>query len=211
MDRRTAQWTSQESEHLRYSAHRVMLLRPPAWPPDPGTPPPPDRLPPMTLRRLLPLLVVSGVALALTACATLQRGPVGNPSVPQPARTVDLNRYAGLWYEIGRYENGFERGCEGVTALYTVRDDGLVGVRNPAARAASRARNGRSRAGRRSFPTAAAPSSRCPSSDPSSSATTGSWTGRKTIPGRSSASRPAATSGFSAARPSRPPRFARRS
>lgn len=84
----------------------------------------------MPSKRLLPLVLISGVAVALTACATLQRGPVGNLAVPQPARTVDLNRYAGLWYEIGRYENGFERGCEGVTALYTVRDDGLVGVRN---------------------------------------------------------------------------------
>ncbi|WP_312688250.1 hypothetical protein [Brevundimonas nasdae] len=25
---------------------------------------------------------------------------------------------------MGRYENGFERGCEGVTAEYTRRDDG---------------------------------------------------------------------------------------
>ncbi|WP_339873079.1 lipocalin family protein [uncultured Brevundimonas sp.] len=84
----------------------------------------------MTRHRRLPLVVLSGAALALAACATLERGPVGNPAVPQPARTVDLNRYAGLWYEIGRYENGFERDCEGVTALYTVRDDGLIGVRN---------------------------------------------------------------------------------
>ena len=76
----------------------------------------------------LTLLVVAG--LALTGCATFQRGPVGNAAVPQPAKTVDLTRYAGLWYEIGRYENGFERDCEGVTAQYTVRDDGLVGVRN---------------------------------------------------------------------------------
>ena len=68
--------------------------------------------------------------IALSACATLQRGPVGNAAVPQPTKPVDLNRYAGLWYEIGRYENGFERGCEGVTARYTVRDDGLVGVLN---------------------------------------------------------------------------------
>ena len=84
----------------------------------------------MSIKRILPLVLLSGVAIALTACATLQRGPVGNSAVPEPSKTVDLNRYAGLWYEIGRYENGFERGCEGVTARYTVRDDGLVGVLN---------------------------------------------------------------------------------
>ena len=84
----------------------------------------------MTFRRtLLPLLLVGG-ALALGACATLQRGPVGNTAVPQPAKPVDLQRYAGLWYEVGRYENGFERGCEGVTAQYAVREDGRVGVLN---------------------------------------------------------------------------------
>lgn len=82
------------------------------------------------MKRMLRFSIIALSALALTACATLQRGPVGNAEVPQPAKPVDLNRYAGLWYEIGRYENGFERGCEGVTAEYTLRPDGLVGVRN---------------------------------------------------------------------------------
>jgi apolipoprotein D and lipocalin family protein len=48
--------------------------------------------------------------------------------VPHPARPVDLERYAGLWYEIGRYEDGFERDCEAVTADYSLRADGRVGV-----------------------------------------------------------------------------------
>ena len=85
---------------------------------------------PMTKNRVIPLLMLAGAAVALTACASIQRGPVGNSAVPQPAKAVDLSRYAGLWYEIGRYENGFERGCEGVTARYTVRDDGMIGVLN---------------------------------------------------------------------------------
>lgn len=84
----------------------------------------------MKIKHTFPIALVVGASIALTACATLQRGPVGNSSVPQPSKPVDLNRYAGLWYEIGRYENGFERGCEGVTAEYTVRDDGRVGVLN---------------------------------------------------------------------------------
>lgn len=85
----------------------------------------------MARKRISTLLVVAAASVvALSACATLQRGPVGNPAVPQPARTVELSRYAGLWYEIGRYENGFERGCEAVTADYAVRDAGLVNVLN---------------------------------------------------------------------------------
>jgi len=84
----------------------------------------------MTRKHLIPLLMLTGAAVALTACGAHQRGPVGNAAVPQPAKPVDLSRYAGLWYEIARYENRFERGCEGVTARYTLRDDGTVGVVN---------------------------------------------------------------------------------
>jgi apolipoprotein D and lipocalin family protein len=43
---------------------------------------------------------------------------------------VELDRYAGRWYEIARYPNSFERGCVGVTADYTPRDDGRIDVVN---------------------------------------------------------------------------------
>ena len=79
------------------------------------------------MKRSLTLLLAAAVA--VTGCATLQRGPVGNAAVLEPAKPVDLNRYAGLWYEIARYEFGFQRGCEGVTANYTLREDGLAKVR----------------------------------------------------------------------------------
>lgn len=83
----------------------------------------------MSLRSFVYVALVAAV-LGLGGCAALSRGPVGNTAVPQPARPVDLNRYLGLWYEIGRYENGFERDCEAVTARYALRDDGLVSVVN---------------------------------------------------------------------------------
>lgn len=66
----------------------------------------------------------------LTVLGGCYGGPVGNTHVPQPAKTVELDQYVGRWYEIARYENGFEKGCEGVTADYTVRDDGLIGILN---------------------------------------------------------------------------------
>ncbi len=81
-------------------------------------------------KRSLTLLLLTVAAVAVTGCAGLQRGPVGNAAVPEPAKPVDLNRYAGLWYEIARYEFGFQRGCEGVTAEYSLREDGQVGVLN---------------------------------------------------------------------------------
>ena len=76
------------------------------------------------------LIMLIGASLVLGACATLQRGPVGNAAVPQPAKTVDLDRYLGRWYELARYEAGFQRGCEAVTADYSRREDGLIRVLN---------------------------------------------------------------------------------
>ena len=69
--------------------------------------------------------------LSLTACVgLLQRHPVGNRAVPEPARSVDIQRYLGRWYEIARYEQGFQRGCEGVTADYSLRPGGGLTVVN---------------------------------------------------------------------------------
>ncbi|HEX7800986.1 MAG TPA: lipocalin family protein [Asticcacaulis sp.] len=69
---------------------------------------------------------------AVTAAVVSARAamPVGNRAVPGPAKPVDIAAYAGLWYEIGRYDNRFERGCEAVTAEYALRDDGKVSVIN---------------------------------------------------------------------------------
>lgn len=55
---------------------------------------------------------------------------VGNHRVPEPAKAVDLDRYVGNWYEFARYDNLFERNCEGVTAQYEKRNDGLIRVVN---------------------------------------------------------------------------------
>jgi apolipoprotein D and lipocalin family protein len=84
----------------------------------------------MNRRHAFPILLMSVAALALSACASLTAGPVGNTAVPQPAKPVDLKRYLGLWYELARYDNRFERDCEGVTAEYRARDDGGIQVIN---------------------------------------------------------------------------------
>jgi apolipoprotein D and lipocalin family protein len=85
----------------------------------------------MTSRRSLATLAVIALAgFGLAACASLTAGPVGNRAVPPPAKPVDLTRYAGLWYELSRYENRFERNCEAVTAAYRERPDGLIDVIN---------------------------------------------------------------------------------
>ncbi|CAN5884237.1 lipocalin family protein [soil metagenome] len=44
---------------------------------------------------------------------------------------VDLNRYAGTWYEIARLPNRFEEQCAGdITANYAPRPDGRITVTN---------------------------------------------------------------------------------
>lgn len=50
---------------------------------------------------------------------------------PRPVDAVDLARYAGLWHEIARIPNRFQRTCTGpVTAEYALRDDGRIDVVN---------------------------------------------------------------------------------
>lgn len=72
----------------------------------------------------LGLAALAGVGACATSCASRVAPPV--TTVP----AVDLARYAGTWYELGRFPNRFERGLVAVTATYTPRADGTIGVRN---------------------------------------------------------------------------------
>jgi lipocalin len=49
---------------------------------------------------------------------------------PKTVDYVDLERYAGLWYEIARYPTSFDENAVAVTALYTLNDNGTVSVLN---------------------------------------------------------------------------------
>ncbi len=45
--------------------------------------------------------------------------------------SVDLNKYAGVWYEIAKYPNKFQKDCVGnTTATYTLKGDGKLEVLN---------------------------------------------------------------------------------
>ena len=79
--------------------------------------------------RLFRVSIAVVASLTLAACVG-SPGPVGNASVPEPAKPVSLNEYLGKWYEYGRYEAPFQEGCEGVTAEYSLRDDNKIKVVN---------------------------------------------------------------------------------
>jgi apolipoprotein D and lipocalin family protein len=60
--------------------------------------------------------------LMLVACA-----PPETAMLPplQVVDHVDLNRYAGEWFEIARYPHGFQKGCVVSKATYSVDDGGI--------------------------------------------------------------------------------------
>lgn len=66
-----------------------------------------------------------------TICILAWSGGCGLFQAPLAVvESVDIERYAGKWYEIARYPNTFERNCVGVTAEYSLRDDGKISVLN---------------------------------------------------------------------------------
>ena len=51
----------------------------------------------------------------------------------QPVKTVpsvDVNKYAGKWYEIASFPQRFQKGCHCTTAEYTMTDKGYLIVEN---------------------------------------------------------------------------------
>lgn len=68
------------------------------------------------------ILAVVLLSATLVGC---DGAPNNASKVPLTAvSSVELNQYLGKWYEIGRYPNRFERGCEYVTANYSIIENG---------------------------------------------------------------------------------------
>lgn len=75
------------------------------------------------------------VVIAVAAIILLgggSRGVAMSPGLPplQTVPRVELSRYLGVWYEIARYPNRFQKGCLGSTARYSLREDGEIDVLN---------------------------------------------------------------------------------
>ncbi len=63
--------------------------------------------------------------LLLLACGKLaQAAPL------ETVKNLDLERYLGVWYEVARFPNRFEKDCVGVRAIYTRQSEDRIGVTN---------------------------------------------------------------------------------
>jgi lipocalin len=67
---------------------------------------------------------------ALTLFAMMIFSSAQSEKIPSVVSKVDLNRYMGMWYEIARLPNFFERKLKCASATYTLRDDGRITVLN---------------------------------------------------------------------------------
>ena len=79
------------------------------------------------MARRIGILTIIMIAIAtLLGCTT-------SAYAEDPLETVgslDLEKYLGRWYEIARYQHGFERNIVGATAEYSKRSDGRIQVVN---------------------------------------------------------------------------------
>lgn len=69
-------------------------------------------------------LLLALIALLLHGCNNTTQ-----PYLPT-VKSVDINKYLGKWYEIAKYENRFEKGCENANAMYSLNSDGTIKVIN---------------------------------------------------------------------------------
>ncbi|MFI3261385.1 MAG: lipocalin family protein [Rikenellaceae bacterium] len=74
---------------------------------------------------VLAVLVV-GVVVADKACCSSRKTKINRTTVAK----LDINRYLGLWYEIARFDNRFERDLTHVTAFYSLNSKGGIKVEN---------------------------------------------------------------------------------
>ena len=75
------------------------------------------------MRKNVTLIVI----LLLLVSICIGRNSVIDKSV---VKEFEIEKYLGKWYEIARYDHRFERGLTGVTAEYSLRDDGKIKVIN---------------------------------------------------------------------------------
>jgi lipocalin len=82
----------------------------------------------MNKRHALMGVMVAVVLLSLTLVGCATSSFADDPL--DLVSSLDLQRYLGRWYEIARFQHGFEKTLVGATAEYALREDGRVSVLN---------------------------------------------------------------------------------
>ncbi|MDB6071359.1 MAG: hypothetical protein JWL81_2530 [Verrucomicrobiales bacterium] len=77
------------------------------------------------------------IGMVLPSCRSTKSAAADHPPLPTVAR-VDLKRYSGMWHEVSRLPNRFQKSCLRSTAEYTPLPGGTVQVRNTCYKAKGR-------------------------------------------------------------------------
>ena len=79
------------------------------------------------MKKTIWLVIIPAIMAVSALVVRAQKPPNDLPTVAK----VDLNRYAGKWYEIARYPNKFQEKCVGnTTATYTLKEKNKIEVIN---------------------------------------------------------------------------------
>ncbi len=78
-----------------------------------------------SINSFLTIITIIIITTSLVSCKT-QKTMIDNTVVKE----LDIQKYLGTWYEIARFDHSFERGLVGVTAKYSMRNDGKIKVLN---------------------------------------------------------------------------------
>ena len=74
------------------------------------------------------IVILTGVL--ITIYTSGQSGKTGMMIDTSTIKELDLEKYMGKWYEIARFPHRFEKDLVGVTATYSLRDNGKINVIN---------------------------------------------------------------------------------
>ncbi len=77
--------------------------------------------------RTIELTTILLITILLTGCKTQNNSAMIDKTT---VSTLELGQYLGKWYEIARFQHSFEKDLVGVTATYSLREDGKISVLN---------------------------------------------------------------------------------
>ena len=85
----------------------------------------------LTIKRIVPFSGTSTILVILFFLSfTMMRTTKIQAQELQTVPHVDLEKYAGKWYEIASFPQRFQKGCQYTTATYTLTDKDYVIVEN---------------------------------------------------------------------------------